>query len=60
MENTTAPSDAIAARDDGPEAELLRRLHALEKLIAEAEAGNPQGLTASAVEWARVHEAEIQ
>lgn len=60
VENTTALFDVVTARDDGPEAELLRRLHALEKLIAEAEDVNRRGLTASAVEWARAHEAETQ
>lgn len=60
VEDTTAPSDAVTAHDGGPEAELLRRLHALEKLIAEAEDVNRKGLTASAVEWARAHEAETR
>ncbi len=42
------------------EAELFRRLLALEELIAQAEHVGHQGMTASALEWARAHEAELR
>lgn len=57
--------DSITASGDdttvGPlEVALFQRLWALEELIKEAEAVSRQGMTASAVEWARAHEAQTR
>ncbi len=59
-DKATVPAGADIAGDDGSEAELLRRLQALEKLIQEAVDVNPQGMTASAAQWVRDHEAETR
>lgn len=57
-DSTLVPLDAVSV---GPlEAELFQRLQALEELIAQAQHVGHQGMTTSALEWARAHEAETR